>query len=183
MNSRARLLVVLVGLSVVGAGCKSNPGCDLKQLNGLEQALKSGSLDPSQRMTMGMTGLAEACGDQLPSGITKAMQALGSAEPDTRAMKVAQGLEDATSFCEAACPKFKQVFAQVAADEPATKGQRVYAGCGYQALGLVTQEEFDAAAKRDFLGTFIAMPLYKWLVDHKVEQAQARGLMRSVLGL
>jgi hypothetical protein len=182
-NVRPTLLahaILSLVLAACATGCKSG-GCDSKGLQNVQKAL--GKVDADMRGPMGMAGIGEACSAGLPKGIAKALNGVGNADPAMRTTIMAKGLAEAPEFTGAACPKFAETFGGMAAASPETKAQLLYTGCEYAKLDLVTAEEFEAAANRDFVSALAAPPLYKWLIDHGVEKSEARNMMRTIVGL
>lgn len=181
MNSTSALAAAL-GLAVSLLGCKSSAGCDPKQLGQLEHALADPTIPADMHPQLGMEGIAEACGAHLPEQIVKAMKVGAFGDPAQRAVTLATALAKESGFIEAACPDFKKVFGAMAATETTSKARRIYEGCHYQSLDLMSIDEYDAAGRADFGSAVLAPPLYVWLRSHGVEQAEARKLMRDVIG-
>jgi hypothetical protein len=140
-------------------------------------------MDSGLRLRIGIQGLHEACGKNLPDEMDKAMAAFAQASPADGATIIAMGLSKSMSFGRDACPDFERVFGSVAAAEPTSKAKALYEGCQYGKLGLVTAAEFDTIGMQNFAGALATPPLYVWLKDHGVEQAEARTLMRKILSL
>ena len=65
------------------AGCKPtlNGPCDAKQMDALRKATPN--MHPEDRALITTQGLVVACGDKLPSGITKTLEAVIEAAPLT----------------------------------------------------------------------------------------------------
>ncbi|HOX43381.1 MAG TPA: hypothetical protein PK668_07280 [Myxococcota bacterium] len=178
-NLALSLLSVLALLGLVSCTRTGGGPCDPKALGELKAALPA--VDADMRQALALRGLGEACAARLPKPIAEALQA--DAEPSQEATLAAYALSQEPGFGEAACPGFEKLFASVASVAPADRPRVLYGGCGYSKLGLVSLEEYQAAAQRRAGASYLAPGLYAWLVEEGMPAPEARALVRAALGV
>jgi hypothetical protein len=174
------LRLALFAVLAVSA-CKSKPTldgpCDPKEMEGLRGALAN--VNEADRAMITTIGLGEACERKLPGGVAEGIKAVGSVSPADRATIIAGVLSENMSFTTLACPGWEKVASEVAAVAPAQKGSFVFEDCKYARFELLTQEEFSKSWKLSGFA-LLAVPMYAWLVDQKMEPAEAKRLARSM---
>jgi hypothetical protein len=155
--------------------------CDGAHVKSLRATI--GKTAEAVRTAEAARGVSTFCEKELGRQNYEALFNVAGATPETKTTVISAALFSASSFASASCPSFRKAYADLGAVAPAEKARSLYLRCQLDRLDLFTLEEYDIVWKKDFGSALFAPPLYKWLITHNIEPADAKALVRTMLGL
>lgn len=186
--SRILILFMLLPTLVLAQTKRADPKvstvegpCDRGQMEGLLRALQGASPDQAPGFALG--GILDSCAKALPKDLASDLETVPRVNPNDRATVVSAVLSENLKFSTAACPKAKGVFSAMGVVNPKDRAVVIYSGCKFNKLGLLTKEEFEAAAQNGHGFHLMAPFLFKWLIDNNMDIEVARAAMRALAGL
>jgi hypothetical protein len=155
-------------------GCHHKVQCDDAALATLEQAITQAS--PSQRPTLTLAGLAQACPE--PASLAKAMAERPTTPPERRARQLTEAVNANVGPWKRACPVGYDIFHQLGPMPPADHAKHLWAHCRMAEYGFATEAE--AAGKP----LVIHAVLYAGVLEAgKVDPKRRTVILRGLLGL